>query len=75
MEPCIVRILHSADYFNFWILLRTIQGITVYEKRTGLENFTFIFYWCKSTRLYMEKELVLKRQLPLFYIYIGFPVI
>ena len=29
MEPCIVRILHSADYFNFWILLRTIQGITV----------------------------------------------
>ena len=29
MQPCIVRILHSADYFNFWILLRTIQGITV----------------------------------------------
>ena len=29
MEPCLVRILHSADYFNFWILLRTIQGITV----------------------------------------------
>ena len=34
MEPCLVQILHSADFFNFWIILRTIQGITVVLKGT-----------------------------------------
>ena len=29
MEPCIVRILHNAEYITFWILWRTIQGPTV----------------------------------------------
>ena len=30
MESCIVRTLHSAEYFAFWILLCTIQGPTVF---------------------------------------------
>ena len=29
MEPCIVRILHSAENFAFWTLWRTKQGPTV----------------------------------------------
>ena len=29
MEPCIVRILHNAEYITFWILWHTIQGPTV----------------------------------------------
>ena len=29
MEPCLVPILHSGDYLNFWILLHTIQGVSV----------------------------------------------
>ena len=29
ISPCIVRNLHSADFFWFWILLRTVQGLTV----------------------------------------------
>ena len=55
MEPCLVRILHSADYFNFWILLRTIQGITVQElqeRKNSNEN--------KNTKFLIQ--LVQKRQ-------------
>ena len=34
MEPCIVRILHSAENFAFWTLWRTIQGPTVLHNIT-----------------------------------------
>ena len=49
MEPCIVRILHSADYFNFWILLRTIQGITVYSKSVDSIVNTLSLVNCTTT--------------------------
>ena len=53
MEPCLGQILHSAEYFNFWIRLRTIQGITL---KSNFPKKIILFNSPKSDSSYLEAQ-------------------